>query len=173
MAIGAFFGIFEEVVPLVPLMLALAYFLGWDALVGLGMSILAVNMGFSAAITNPFTIGVAQKLAGLPLFSGAWFRVIIFAVIYAIFAFFLVRYTRKIERDPHPSPVYAGDQVERAKYSHVDFDSIAASNPRFKPALAWFLVFLVLILLVLVSGPLFPMISNYSLSLPAQRKLSY
>lgn len=78
MLIGALFGIFEEVVPLVPIMLALSYFLGWDSLVGLGMSILATNMGFSAAITNPFTIGVAQKIAGLPLFSGAWLRVLVF-----------------------------------------------------------------------------------------------
>lgn len=67
MAVGAFFGIFEEVLPLVPVMLALSYSLGWDSLVGLGMSILATNMGFSAAVTNPFTIGVAQQIAGLPL----------------------------------------------------------------------------------------------------------
>jgi len=62
MAIGAFFGIFEEVVPLVPLMIALSYSLGWDVMTGLGMSILATNMGFSAAVINPFTIGVAQEL---------------------------------------------------------------------------------------------------------------
>ena len=60
MAVGAFFGIFEEVVPLVPLMIALSYSLGWDAMTGLGMSILATNMGFSAAVINPFTVGVAQ-----------------------------------------------------------------------------------------------------------------
>ena len=82
MILGAFFGIFEEVVPLVPLALALSYSLGWDALVGLGISILATNLGFTAAITNPFTIGIAQELAGLPLFSGSGFRLIIFAVIY-------------------------------------------------------------------------------------------
>jgi uncharacterized ion transporter superfamily protein YfcC len=76
MALGAFFGIFEEVVPLVPLMIALSYSLGWDTFVGLGMSILATNVGFSTAITNPFTIGVAQKLAGLPLFSGYQARVV-------------------------------------------------------------------------------------------------
>ncbi|MBS1250378.1 MAG: hypothetical protein MAG431_01972 [Chloroflexi bacterium] len=56
MSLGAFFGIFEEMIPLVPIMLALSYYLGWDALVGLGMSVLATNMGFSAAITNPFTV---------------------------------------------------------------------------------------------------------------------
>jgi uncharacterized ion transporter superfamily protein YfcC len=46
MALGAFFGIFEEVIPLVPIIIALAFSLGWDSLVGLGMSILATNVGF-------------------------------------------------------------------------------------------------------------------------------
>jgi uncharacterized ion transporter superfamily protein YfcC len=68
MALGSFFGIFEEVIPLVPLMIGLAYYLGWDSLTGLGMSVLATNVGFSTAIFNPFTIGIAQKLAGLPLY---------------------------------------------------------------------------------------------------------
>ena len=86
MLIGAFFGIFEEVIPLVPLIVGLSYFLGWDVLVGLGMSILATNMGFSAAVTNPFTIGIAQEIAGLPLFSGFFFRILIFLTIYIIFA---------------------------------------------------------------------------------------
>ncbi|HOE02143.1 MAG TPA: hypothetical protein PKK24_03175, partial [Anaerolineaceae bacterium] len=61
MLLGGFFGLLEEIIPLVPLLIALSYSLGWDALVGLGMSILATNIGFSAAITNPFTIGVAQR----------------------------------------------------------------------------------------------------------------
>ena len=163
MIIGAFFGIFEEVVPLVPLMLALSYFLGWDALVGLGMSILAVNMGFSAAITNPFTIGVAQKLAGLPLFSGAWLRVIIFAIIYAIFAAFLTRYARKIERNPQISPVFQEDQAERAKYTDLQLDSLAEASPRLGKAMSWFLVCLALILIVLVTAPFLPAIASFSM----------
>jgi len=119
MALGAFFGIFEEVVPLVPVMVALSYSLGWDALVGLGMSVLATNLGFSAAITNPFTIGVAQKLAQLPLFSGWWLRVPVFLIVYALFAAFLSTYARKIERDPTRSPVHQEDRAEREKYRVV------------------------------------------------------
>ena len=128
MMMGAFFGIFEEVVPLVPVMLALSYFLGWDALVGLGMSILAVNMGFSAAITNPFTIGVAQKIAGLPLFSGAWLRFLIFAAIFIIYIIFLTRYARKIDKNPQASPVYLEDQVERAKYTGFGIETESFSS---------------------------------------------
>jgi uncharacterized ion transporter superfamily protein YfcC len=165
MALGAFFGIFEEVVPLVPVMLALSYYLGWDALVGLGMSVLATNMGFSAAITNPFTIGIAQNIAGLPLFSGAWFRVPIFIVIYAIFAVFLVRYAKRIERDPKASSVYEEDHISREKYIDLDLESIARSSPHLGRAVAWFGVFLVLILAVLIGGPFIPAISDYALPL--------
>lgn len=165
MALGAFFGIFEEVVPLVPVMLALSYYLGWDALVGLGMSVLATNMGFSAAITNPFTIGIAQKIAGLPLFSGAWFRIPIFIVIYSIFSIFLVRYAKKVERDPQASPVYEEDQLGRKKYEHLDLEKIAQSSPYLGRAVVWFTVFLVFILLVLIGGPFIPAISDYALPL--------
>ena len=78
-----------------------------------------MNMGFRAAITNPFTIGIAQTLAGLPLFSGAWLRVITFVVIYVIFAIFLVRYARKVEKKPELSPVFVEDQASRMRYSHL------------------------------------------------------
>ena len=147
MLLGAFFGIFEEVVPLIPLMIGLSYLLGWDSFVGLGMSILATNMGFSAAITNPFTIGVAQKIAGLPLFSGAWLRIPIFIALYAVLAFFLVGYARRVERAPETSSVFEEDRVERAKYQNLDLGTGAGEGSRLGKAMGWFLVFLVLILL--------------------------
>ena len=164
MALGAFFGIFEEVVPLVPVMLALSYYLGWDSLVGLGMSILATNMGFSAAITNPFTIGVAQKIAGLPLFSGAWFRILIFVVIYVLFSIFLVRYAKKVERNPKFSPVYDDDIKVRSKYEVLNVDD-EQENPGLKRAIVWFLVTLVLIFGILLSGPFVKGLSDYALPL--------
>ena len=159
MLLGAFFGIFEEVVPLVPLMIALSYSMGWDALVGLGMSILATNMGFSAAITNPFTIGIAQKLSGLPLFSGWWFRIPIFIVIYGVTILFLVGYARKIDRKPEASLCYGEDQRERERFKSVSFDSSAnlARAGIFLGAIV------VLIVLVLVSSSSIPFLSSYSL----------
>ncbi len=162
MALGAFFGIFEEVVPLVPVMVALSYSLGWDALVGLGMSVLATNLGFSAAVTNPFTIGVAQKLAQLPLFSGWWLRVPVFLIVYALFAVFLTTYARKIERDPTRSPVYQEDQTEREKYRAIQA-GLGEAPPRVGRALAWFGLFTLLILAVLFVGPFVPAISDYTL----------
>ena len=101
MAMGSFIGSFEEAVPLVPIVVALAIRLGWDALVGLGMSILAIGCGFSAGVCNPFTVGVAQELAGLPMFSGIWFRLIGFAMVYIVLLTFLALYAKKIEKPMH------------------------------------------------------------------------
>ncbi|MFL7812824.1 MAG: YfcC family protein [Anaerolineales bacterium] len=165
MVLGAFFGIFEEVVPLVPLVLSLSYYLGWDALVGLGMSILATNLGFSAAITNPFTIGVAQELAGLPLFSGSWFRIPIFLAIYAVTGFFLVRYAKKVERSPQSSLVYSEEQTSAVKHRPLDLSQDLERAPAMRRATLWFGIFLALIILVLIGAPFIDFLSDFALPL--------
>jgi uncharacterized ion transporter superfamily protein YfcC len=162
MAMGAFFGIFEETLPMVPIMIALSIYLGWDTFVGLGMSILAVNMGFSAAVTNPFTIGVAQKLANLPLFSGAWLRLIFFVVTYAVFMLFLVGYAKKIEKKPELSPCYNEDKAAGEKYRALNLDA-DIHQAEIRKSLLWFGGFVVLIMLVLVGSPFIDFISSYSL----------
>ena len=98
MALGSLIGSFEECVPLVPLVIALAVNLGWDPLTGLGMSMLAVGCGFAAGVCNPFTVGVAQQLAGLPMFSGAWMRMFAFVLIYCVLLCFVRLYAKKIEK---------------------------------------------------------------------------
>lgn len=163
MTLGGVFGILEEVIILVPVMVGLAYALGWDSLVGLGMSILATNMGFSAAIINPFTIGVAQRIAELPGFSGAWFRVIIFAVVYALFALFLMRYARRIERDPLQSLVHAEDAAERAKYAAFNLASMRELTPRLRRATIFLAVCLVGIMAMPFVGSLVPGLGEVTL----------
>ena len=159
MFLGATLGTFEEVVLLVPLMIALSYSLGWDALVGLGMSILATNMGFSAAISNPYTLGVAQQLAGLPLFSGGWFRLIIFLVIYLIFTLFLSNYAHKIDKDPMASLIRNEDKAEREKYKSADI-SFIAEDPKQNRAMYFFGMFVLFIFAVMLMGPFVPAISD-------------
>ncbi|HNA88301.1 MAG TPA: SLC13 family permease [Anaerolineales bacterium] len=164
MFLGATLGTFEEVVLLVPVMIALSYSLGWDALVGLGMSILATNMGFSAAISNPYTLGVAQQLAGLPLFSGAWLRILIFIVIYLIFMAFLSAYARKIDKDPSASLIHKEDNAEREKYQSLDA-SFIQEDPNQNRAMNFFGIFLIFIFLTMLAVPFIPAISDYSLPL--------
>ena len=98
MAMGAMIGSFEECVPLVPICVALAVNLGWDPLVGMGMSLLAVGCGFASGVCNPFTVGVAQQLAGLPMFSGVWMRLVSFVLIYGLLYWFLYSYAKKIQK---------------------------------------------------------------------------
>ena len=98
MALGSAAGSFEECVPLVPVVVALAIRLGWDVLTGLGMSILAAGCGFAAGVCNPFTVGVAQEIAGLPMFSGIWLRLVSFVCIYLLLMAFLSWHVRKVEK---------------------------------------------------------------------------
>lgn len=98
MAMGSFIGSFEEAVPLVPIVVALAINLGFDSFLGLGMSLLSIGCGFAAGICNPFTIGVAQELANLPMFSGLWFRALAFVLIYILLITLLFTYAKKIEK---------------------------------------------------------------------------
>ncbi len=98
MAMGALIGSFEECVPMVPIVVALAINLGWDAVTGMGMSLLAVGCGFAAGVCNPFTVGVAQSLANLPMFSGMWLRLLSFVLIFVLLLAFLTRHAKKIDR---------------------------------------------------------------------------
>ena len=96
MGMGAFIGSFEECIPLVPIVVSLAVSLGWDVMTGMAMSLLAVGSGFASGVCNPFTVGVAQSLAGLPMFSGIWYRLVGFVVIYAILFVFTFRHAKKV-----------------------------------------------------------------------------
>ena len=98
MSLGSFIGSFEECVPLVPIVVALCITLGWDALTGLGMSLLAAGCGFAAGVCNPFTVGVAQELAGLPTFSGIGFRLVGFVLIYTLLYLFVRHHAKKVEK---------------------------------------------------------------------------
>lgn len=116
MFLGSFCGILEEIVPMIPLIVGLSYMLGWDSLMGLGLSLLSTSFGFAAAMYNPFSILIAQQLAGVEEYSGTWLRLIFFVVIYIVLLIFLMRYARKLDRNPMCSRVYREDSVRREKY---------------------------------------------------------
>jgi uncharacterized ion transporter superfamily protein YfcC len=99
MLLGTAAGIFEESVLLAPVAVALAVGLGFDVFTGLFISLLSTGFGFAAGVFNPFTTGVAQKLIGLPVFSGAGYRLIAFVVIYAILTAFIQIYAHKNAKD--------------------------------------------------------------------------
>ena len=98
MLMGSLVGSYEECVPLVPIVVALAVSMGWDVLTGLFMSLLAVGCGFAAGICNPFTVGVAQSLAGLPMFSGMGYRVVGFVLIYGLLLAYTLWHAKAFEK---------------------------------------------------------------------------
>ena len=133
---GAVLGIFEAMVPLIVFVVRLSHMLGWDSLTGLGMSLLPLAFGFAAAVTNPFTIGVAQTIAEVPLFSGAWLRLIFLVVVYSIVVWFVRRHAKRVEERPEHSLVYAADQHLRSVVRDQEISTELA--PPLRRALVWF-----------------------------------
>ena len=73
---ATFFGMFEEAFGFIPIFVGLAVAMGYDALVGMSVVAMGCGLGFAAAFMNPFTVGLAQKISELPLFSGLGFRIV-------------------------------------------------------------------------------------------------
>lgn len=106
---GSTYGEMDTVYGLIPIFIGLSIALGYDAILGLCMTSMATAVGFASATTNPFTIGIAQPLAGLPAFSGLAFRCVIFVVFVGVSIIYTMRYANKIKKDPTKSIVYGDD----------------------------------------------------------------
>ncbi len=111
---GGSFGMAEETLPFLPALVVLSRSLGYDSLVGGAIALVGANAGFGGAFLNPFTIGVAQGIAGLPLFSGVEFRLAVWAVLTIATIIFVSRYAKRVKLSPQSSPVYAIDRQRPA-----------------------------------------------------------
>ena len=107
---GATFGMAEETIPFILILVPLALKLGFDSMVGVAMVLVGVYAGFTAAFLNPFTVGVAQGIAELPLFSGMGFRMIVWVVFLLITVVYVMIYARKVKKNPELSIMYKFDQ---------------------------------------------------------------
>ena len=117
MLFGSLFGMFEELVTLLPLIIVFMLSMKLDTMVGLGACLMAACFGFSSAITNPFSVGTAAQLAEIPVSSGVWLRIVFFIIVYIALCVFLMRYLNKILRDPQSSLTYEIDQKKREDLS--------------------------------------------------------
>jgi len=115
--LGSVFGFAEETIPLIPLGVAMALALGYDRVVGFHIVRTAAWVGFAGAMLNPFTIGVAQSIAELPLYSGLWYRIICFLVFFTIGAVFILKYARDIRKDPKKSILYGYKGEDRVEFN--------------------------------------------------------
>lgn len=106
---GAVFGMSEETLAFIVIIIPLAISMGYDSLTGLLMVYVAAHVGFSGAVLNPFTIGLAQGLSGLPLFSGSGYRVVCWAIVTVVLIAVTLLYARRVKRNPQLSPMYEAD----------------------------------------------------------------
>ena len=100
---------YEEIIAFIPIFVAVAIALGYDAMTGVAISVVPVGVGFASATVNPFTIGVAQTISELPLFSGLSYRVLTLAVMTLVLIIYVLLYANKIKKDPSKSLTYGMD----------------------------------------------------------------
>ena len=103
-----------------PITVMLAMSLGLDSIVGVGIILLGGAIGFATGTLNVSTTLVAQKIAELPNYSGIGYRWICFAVFYVVTCLWLVRYAKKIQKNPELSPMYDLDKTSEFKNSNLD-----------------------------------------------------
>ena len=120
---GATFGMSEESVAFIAILLPLVLALGYDSIVAMCVTYLACNLGFSSAMLNPFTVGIGQSIAEVPLYSGVEYRTIIWFITTAVGCAFVMIYAMKIKKNPKLSPVFESDQIKHEKLKDIQSES--------------------------------------------------
>lgn len=122
---GSTYGEWDTVYGLIPIFVGIAIAMGYDAMVGLAMTGMAVGIGFASATTNPFTIGIAQAIAELPIFSGLLFRVVVFAAFVGVGIWWTLRYAKRVKEHPEESLVYGEDmgllEIDKSSLEEYEF----------------------------------------------------
>lgn len=114
---GAVFGMGEEALPFVMILVPMFVAMGYDAVVGVMCSYVATQIGFGSSWQNPFGLAIAQGIAGVPVMSGAWFRIPMWIFFTLIAIVFTMRYAKKIKKNPKLSVAYESDKAFRDEFT--------------------------------------------------------
>lgn len=158
MCFGAFLGLFEETLTMLPIVTALCVMVGYDSFTGFLVSIIACGFGFASAITNPFTVLLASKVIGANPIEHIWFRFVIFAVMYLLMLAFVFIYVRRIEKDPSRSMTKKHDEKLRAAGSEGE----TLSNTDSVRVRTVYVVFLLVCLALLIVFSMVEAIRDYT-----------
>ena len=116
---GATFGMAESTLVFVPILVVMARKMGYDAITGMAIVNLGACCGFAGGWMNMFTVGVAQGICELEIFSGMGFRLIVHAMVLVVAIFFVLRYAKKVKANPENSIIYdieaAGGNIEETE----------------------------------------------------------
>jgi len=143
---GAVFGMSEETIAFIIIFVPLAISMGYDSITGVSMVFVAAGLGFAGAILNPFTIGIAQGLSDLPLFSGIEYRFVCWIIINLVGIAYILRYANKVKKNPRKSPVYEDDAYWRER-GGINMDEI----DKRKPLAAWIVYAFLSLVLIYIS----------------------
>ena len=143
---GAVFGMSEETIAFIIILVPLAISMGYDSITGVSMVFVAAGLGFAGAVLNPFTIGIAQGLSNIPLFSGFEYRIFCWTIINSVGIFYVLRYAKKIKKNPKFSIVYKEDAYWRNK-NNKDVEITNYHTPKS----AWITFILITIVLAIFS----------------------
>ncbi len=117
-------GMFEEWLPFIPVFAAIYVGMGYDALVGLAVIAFGAGMGYSGAMMNPFTVGVAQGIAEVTYMSGSGYRLICHLCMWAVAAAVTMKYAAKVHDDPTKSYLYGTKLEEISSEKAVDVENL-------------------------------------------------
>lgn len=117
---GAVFGMAEETIAFVIIFVPLAISMGYDSIVGVCMCFIGAGIGFAGCLMNPFTLGIAQEIAGLQLFSGLEYRFFIWIVVNIVGISYVLWYANRVKKNPTKSLVYNEDNYWREHHSKAD-----------------------------------------------------
>lgn len=134
---GAVIGMAEEVLPFIPIMVSLAIAMGFDSITGTAMVLAGAGAGFAGAFMNPFTVGVAQGIAELPMFSGMGYRIGVFCIMVFISIFFVFRYAQKVKKDPTKSLMY---EIDKNRDDKIDLKNLRVFGTKEKLIMLVFFV---------------------------------
>ena len=129
---GGSFGMGEEVIPFILIFVPLTLALGYDSVVGVAIPFVGAGAGFAGAFLNPFTIGIAQQIADLPLFSGIGYRLICWVICTAIAISFVMIYAAKVKKHPEKSITFDIDEEKRRNLHIGDLENFSGISRRHK-----------------------------------------
>ena len=139
---GAVFGMSEETIPFVPIFVSLCIAMGYDSLTGTAIVFCGAAAGYAGAFMNPFTLQVAQGIAGLPILSGMGFRIVMYVAFVLLSSAFIMAYATRVKRNPEKSPMFEED---RAREDVIDLEHLKPFGAQEKAVLLVFLAAIVLL----------------------------
>ena len=116
---GATFGMAEECIPFAMIMVPFVIALGYDSIVAVTVTYVASQVGNAVSWMSPFSVAVAQGIAGVPVLSGATFRLIMWVTVTLASAAFMMVYAERVRKAPEKSVVYAGDAYFRNRMDAI------------------------------------------------------